>query len=176
MPKTKPKKAKKPKKLAVRRKAKPARRPARKTVKRPARRPAAKKKAPTRAKRPAAKRSTARKKSSIKIKVRMPPTLPWREPLPGESLVGKVEDFLTHLSVMLCTVQVPLAVGDTLHIRGFTTDLTEKITSIQFEHQSVPQALIGQDVGIQLVGKVRKHDFIYKVNAPAVVTPPPPAV
>ncbi len=89
--------------------------------------------------------------------------------------MGTVEDYLTHLSVMLCTVQVPLAVGDTLHIRGFTTDLIERVASIEIEHSSVPQALSGQDIGIKLAGKVRKHDFIYKVTAPAVAPSTPDA-
>jgi hypothetical protein len=124
----------------------------------------------------AAKPAKGKKKSKLKVKVKMAlPVLAWREALPGEILVGTVEDFLTHLSVMLCTIKVPLAVGDTLHIRGFTTDLTEKITSIQVEHQAVPQAGAGQDVGIQLVGKVRKHDFIYRVTAAPAPAAPAPA-
>lgn len=143
-------------------------------------RPSAKRKAPARrpAKRPAVKQPSARvKKKGIKIKVKLPQpqVLPWREALPGEVLVGTVEDFLTHLSVMLCTVQVPLAVGDTLHIRGFTTDLIEKIASIEVDHNPVPQALAGQDVGIKLTGKVRKHDYVFKITAPLAATPAPDA-
>jgi len=173
----KKRKVKKTKARAARRKAKPARRPARRPAAKAARRPAAKrtavKKRPVRGTKK--KGATKKKKARIKIKVKMPQpqSFPWREPLPGETLIGVVDDFLTHLSVTLVTLQAPLAVGDTIHVRGFTTDLTEKVSSLQIEHQPVAQANAGQDVGIRMVGKVRKHDHIYKVNAPAPAAQPP---
>jgi hypothetical protein len=124
--------------------------------------PAAKKRAVKKpVKKPAVKKAAVRKKAAPK-----PADLSWREVLPGEVFVGIAEDYLSHLSVMLITVKVPVAVGDTLHVRGFTSDFKQKVESIQLEHQNVNEAMAGQDVGIKIGDKVRKHDYIYKVTNP----------
>jgi putative protease len=56
-----------------------------------------------------------------------------------------------------------MKVGDTIHIKGHTTDVTQTIDSIQVEHASVPTARPGDEVGIKVVEIVREHDAVYKV-------------
>ncbi len=91
------------------------------------------------------------------------PLMPWREPLPGEIPIGQVDDYLSHLEVILTKLVNPLAVGDPLHIRGNTTDVQVTVKSMQINHLPVSQADTGQEVGIQISEKVRKHDYIYKI-------------
>ncbi|MFB3894919.1 MAG: translation elongation factor-like protein [bacterium] len=59
-----------------------------------------------------------------------------------------------------------LKVGDTIHIKGHTSDFSQKIESMQIEHQSVPAASKGQSIGIKVADHVREHDAVYKVIAP----------
>jgi translation initiation factor IF-2 len=58
-----------------------------------------------------------------------------------------------------------LKVGDTIHIKGTTSDFSQKIDSIQIEHQSVPVATKGQSIGIKVAEHAREHDVVYKVIA-----------
>jgi len=55
-----------------------------------------------------------------------------------------------------------LKVGDTIHIKGATTDFTQKVESIQIEHNSIEEAEKGQDIGIKVKEKVRTNDMVYK--------------
>jgi translation initiation factor IF-2 len=57
-----------------------------------------------------------------------------------------------------------LAVGDTIHIKGSTTDFTATVESIQIEHQTVEKAKKGDDIGIKLSDKVRQKDKVFKVT------------
>ena len=46
--------------------------------------------------------------------------------------------------------------------RGFTTDLEQKVDSMQIEHDSVQEAKAGDQIGVKVPGKVRKNDRVYK--------------
>lgn len=105
------------------------------------------------------------KKAAVKKPAAPPPDpLPWRHALPGEILAGVVDDFFSHLSVITLTLQAPLKVGDKIHVRGHTTDMTEAVASIQINHQPVLEAKTGDPVGIKAVGKCRAGDYLYKVG------------
>ena len=56
-----------------------------------------------------------------------------------------------------------LSVGDTIIIKGHTTDFKEKVNSIQLDHVSITFASIGQEIGLMVKSKVREHDVVYKI-------------
>jgi putative protease len=56
-----------------------------------------------------------------------------------------------------------LKVGETIHITGHTTDITQIVDSMQIENKSVQEAGPGADLGIKVSGRVREHDVVYKV-------------
>ncbi len=56
-----------------------------------------------------------------------------------------------------------MQVGDTIHIKGHTTDLTQKVGSMQIENQNVEEAGPGADIGIKVEDRVRENDVVYKV-------------
>ena len=56
-----------------------------------------------------------------------------------------------------------LAVGDTIQVQGPSTDLTQRVDTMQIEHASVPRAEKGQEVGVQLKDRARERDLVYKV-------------
>ena len=56
-----------------------------------------------------------------------------------------------------------LAVGDTIHVKGHTSDFLQKIDSMQVDNQPVPEAVAGQSIGLQVKDHAREHDLVYKV-------------
>ena len=81
-----------------------------------------------------------------------------------EEQIGKVSHYFGKLEVAAVELtQGSLAVGDTIHIKGHTTDLKEKVESIQIEHEQVSSAKQGDSVGINVTDHVREHDVVYKV-------------
>ncbi len=57
-----------------------------------------------------------------------------------------------------------LRVGDTIHIKGHTSDFTQPVESIQIENQLVEVARPGEDIGVQVVEHAREHDEVFKIT------------
>jgi putative protease len=78
--------------------------------------------------------------------------------------LGRVTHYFNKLGVAAIEIeQDSLAVGDTIHIKGHTSDFTQKVDSIQLEHESVSVARPGQSVGIRVSGHAHEHDKVLKV-------------
>ncbi len=78
--------------------------------------------------------------------------------------VGKVADFFQKIGVVAIEVTSgEISVGDTIHFLGHTTDFSQKIDSMQIEHDSVQIAKAGDNVGIKVSERVRTHDQVFKV-------------
>ncbi|MFH1776465.1 MAG: translation elongation factor-like protein [Candidatus Omnitrophota bacterium] len=82
----------------------------------------------------------------------------------AEEKLGVVEHYFGHIFVAAIKLEKDLKVGDTIHIKGHTTDFTQPIESIQIEHNIVDKAGKGDDVGIKVKEHVRVHDLVYKVT------------
>jgi putative protease len=80
-----------------------------------------------------------------------------------EKEVGRVTHYFSKIGVAAVELKDKLKVGDTIHIKGHTTDFTQEVSSMQIEHESVSEAGAGQSVGIKVKEKVREHDIVYKV-------------
>jgi putative protease len=81
-----------------------------------------------------------------------------------EEKIGVVSHYFGHLEVAAIDLtDGPLAVGDTVHILGHTSDFTQPVNSIQIEHESVEKAKKGDAVGIKVIEHARVHDVVYKV-------------
>lgn len=80
-----------------------------------------------------------------------------------EQLVGSVSHFFNKAGVVAIEMTGELAVGDTIHVTGHLTDFTEKVGSMQIEHQQVTSVKKGDSVGIKVAGKAREGDDVYRV-------------
>lgn len=58
-----------------------------------------------------------------------------------------------------------IAVGDTIKIKGATTEFEQKIESMEIDRRPVPSASAGQSVGIKVKDRVRPHDKVFKLVA-----------
>lgn len=81
----------------------------------------------------------------------------------SEQKVGTVSHYYGHISVAAVVLEGPLSVGDTIHIKGHTSDFTQPVDSIQIEHETVDKADKGDSVGIRVTEHVRVHDSVYRV-------------
>ena len=109
------------------------------------------------------KTKRALKKTAVKKVSESEPVLPWRTPLEGEKFLGIIDDYYQHVSVIALYLKEPLRLGERIHIRGFSTDFTQIVSSIQIEHNAVESAEAGAGVGIKVDQKAHKGNYAYKV-------------
>ena len=76
--------------------------------------------------------------------------------------VGQVAHFFTKISVAIVELKAPLAVGDSILIKGPTTDFEQVVESMQIEHENVERAGAGESIGLKVTGRVREKDTVYK--------------
>lgn len=76
--------------------------------------------------------------------------------------VGRVTHFFAKIGVAVIELTAPLAVGDTIAIKGPTTDLEQAVESMQIEHKNVQRAEAGQSIGLKVTQRVRERDIVYK--------------
>jgi len=79
---------------------------------------------------------------------------------------GRVRHLYTRIMVASVEVYDCLRVGDLIRIKGHITDFDQKIESMEVNHRPVNEATKGQIAGIRVIHRVRKNDFIYKINSP----------
>ena len=78
--------------------------------------------------------------------------------------VGKVVHFFSRINVAVIDVTGTISVGDTIFIKGPTTDIEQTIDSMEIEHAKVEQATAGQSIGMKVNGRVRENDTVYKTS------------
>ena len=83
----------------------------------------------------------------------------------AERKIGAVLHYWSKIGVAgLRITDGEMKVGDTIHIKGHTSDFTQSVESMQIESQSVEVARPGNDVGIKVVEHAREHDEVFKVT------------
>lgn len=81
-----------------------------------------------------------------------------------EEEIGKITHFFSKINVgVLEITKGNVRVGDTIHIKGHTTDYYQKVQSMQVEHASVESAEEGMEVGLKVESPVREGDTVFKV-------------
>jgi len=81
-----------------------------------------------------------------------------------EVLAGQIINYYKTIGVASIKVSHFLKVGDSIHIKGDTTNFDQKIESLQIKHVQVTSASKGDIVGVKVKDYVRKHDYVYRVE------------
>lgn len=76
--------------------------------------------------------------------------------------IGKITHFFDKISVAVIELSAPVKVGDEIEIKGATTNFSQKIDSMQIEHESIKAAKKGDSIGLKIKEKVRAGDKVYK--------------
>jgi len=82
----------------------------------------------------------------------------------GEVEIGKVTDFFAKPVVAGIELSGTLRIGDKIHIKGSTTDMTLTVESMQIERVNITEGKPGDLVGIKVPDRVRRGDKVYRVS------------
>jgi hypothetical protein len=97
--------------------------------------------------------------------VRPENTLSKGERAMAEIEIGKVTHYFSKIGVAAIEItQHKLSVGDTIHVKGHTSDFTQQVDSMQVDNKPVEEAAPGQVIGMKVVDHAREHDVVYKVT------------
>ncbi len=77
--------------------------------------------------------------------------------------VGKVTHYFDRISVAVLVLNEELVVGDMIHIYGRSTDFSQRVASIEIEHQKLQSAGPGKEIALKVLEPVHEGDVIYKV-------------
>ncbi|KPK64646.1 hypothetical protein AMJ83_00085 [candidate division WOR_3 bacterium SM23_42] len=82
-----------------------------------------------------------------------------------EKLIGKITHYFNKISVGIIEItDSELKIGDTIHIKGHTSDFTQQVTSMQLEHEAIEKAKKGDAIGIKVDSPVHEHDQVFLVT------------
>lgn len=82
-----------------------------------------------------------------------------------EIRIGKVIHYYNRINVAVLLLTDEIKIGDTVHFLGHSTDFTQKVTSMEIEHQKVQVVGAGEEVAAKVNNEVRRGDQVYKVTA-----------
>lgn len=105
------------------------------------------------------KKAKARKRKTVARKAP-------KAPKGKEVLVGAVSHYFPHVKAGAIVIKSgTIALGDTLHIKGHTTDFKQKVKSLQIDRVPIEKASKGDEIGILVKSRVRINDKVYKMKS-----------
>ncbi len=82
-----------------------------------------------------------------------------------EEEIGHVEHYFTHVGVAAIAItNGKIKVGDTIHIKGATTDFQQAVDSMEIDRKKIDEAGVGSSIGIKVKERVREHDMVYVIK------------
>lgn len=82
-----------------------------------------------------------------------------------EAQIGTVTHYFPHVKAGAITIKKgTLAIGETIRIKGHTTDFKQKIRSLQIDRAPIQEGSVGDEVGILVKSRVRINDKVFKVK------------
>lgn len=85
------------------------------------------------------------------------------EQAPGEE-IGKVVHYYSKIGVGVIELNKDLKVGETIKIKGATSDFDQKVDSMQVDHKNIEEAKAGQSIGLKIKEHARENDKVFKVG------------
>lgn len=79
-----------------------------------------------------------------------------------ETEVGAITHYFSKIGVAVVKLSGTLKAGDNIHIKGSHADFSQKVESMQVEHQVVIEAKAGEEVGMKVAQEVHEHDKVLK--------------
>ena len=83
----------------------------------------------------------------------------------GEEEIGHITHFFPKISVAVIEITAgSIKVGETIRIKGHTSDFTQTVDSLQQEHLQVPEIQKGGSAGLKVKEHVREGDKVFRVT------------
>jgi len=86
-----------------------------------------------------------------------------RKPRIAENVIGAITHYFPKVRAAVIRLKAPLVLGDTVRFKGHTTDFKQNIVSMQIDHAAISAAKKGDEIGLLVNSRVRKHDVVSKV-------------
>ncbi|MGV9169489.1 MAG: translation elongation factor-like protein [Promethearchaeia archaeon] len=81
-----------------------------------------------------------------------------------ERKVGEITHYFTNIDVAAIMLEDELNVGNTVRIKGHTTDFEQKIDSMEVDRNPIETGKPGQEIAIKVKNRVREHDEVFLVE------------
>ncbi len=78
--------------------------------------------------------------------------------------IGRVTHYYNHLNVAVLRLTGNLKLGDKIRILGHSTDIIERVASMEIQHHPVVWVKPGDDVALKVVEPVHEHDIVYRIT------------
>lgn len=79
-------------------------------------------------------------------------------------VIGEVTHFFAKAQVAVIKLANSLRVGDTIHIKGATTDFNQRVSSMQQDHQDITEGKAGDEIGMKMDERVREGDEVLRAS------------
>ncbi len=116
-------------------------------------------------KKKALKRRPARKKISRRKPARKPRKLSAKAKAAKrlkEGVIGEVTHYFPKVRAAVVKLEASITTGDSIRIKGHTTDFKQKVVSMQINHVPLTVASKGDEIGLLVDSRVRRKDLVYK--------------
>lgn len=126
--------------------------------------PLKKKKKKTATKKRVVKRKPVAKRKPVKKPAKKKPVKKAKVAIkkPEGQVIGTITHYFPHVRAAVIKLKAPLSMGDTIKIKGHTTDFTQTVNSLQIDRVPINNAKKGQEIGLLVNSRVRQHDIVYK--------------
>jgi len=83
----------------------------------------------------------------------------------AEQEIGVVTHYFDRIEVAAIRLtKGALKTGDRIHIGGHATDFGQVVASIEIEHKALPEAKLGDEIGIKVDQPVHEHDKVFRIE------------
>ncbi len=79
----------------------------------------------------------------------------------AEKPIGIVTHYYGGIGVAIIKFSKSVQSGTAVHFRGATTDFSDVLASMQFDHKEIASAPKGKEVGVKVKDKVRDGDEVF---------------
>ena len=98
------------------------------------------------------------KKASRKVKA------PAKRKATATKPVGKVTHYYGNIRVGIVKFKKPMKIGAMIGFRGASTDFTQPLASMQYDHKDISRAPKGKEIGVKVKKRVRDGDEVFEVK------------
>jgi translation elongation factor EF-1alpha len=78
--------------------------------------------------------------------------------------IGIVTHYFGHIGVAVLTLTEKIAVGETVHFLGHSTDFQQVVASMQVEHKPIQEAKPGDEVAMKVDKAVHANDKVFRIT------------
>jgi putative protease len=78
--------------------------------------------------------------------------------------IGEITHFFPKISVAVVKLKAEMKKGDKIKIEGHGKSFTQKVGSMQIEHEQIDTAKKGKEIGMKVSEEVKEGDLVFKAE------------